>query len=203
MVCFDLREKGTPMAARSAKSDPVLGFLTVVEDAQHGAFGGYLVLNASGRPLEFHCTTPVKPNRAQEILYGPTLRPYLFGEQIGGVLVAKAALTPALVFTDLADVLAVRSHIGPPAALVLAEGESVQDRHESPPAIRLRIDSPHRRSPILTSFRVGPHRLAVAEAFASDRELLAKIMEPLADFDLFEPFGRIREAIEEAGRGSR
>ena len=86
---------------------------------------------------------------------------------------------------------------------MLAEGESVKDPHESTPAITLRIDPPHRRSPMLTSFRIGPHRLAVTDEFASDRQLLAKIMEPLADFDLFEPFGRIREAIEEAGRGNR
>ena len=52
----------------------------------------------------------------------------------------------------------------------------------------------------LTAFNMS---LAVTDEFASDRQLLAKIMEPLADFDLFEPFGRIREAIEEAGRGNR
>src|SRR5688500_11494160 len=58
-----------------------LGFLTVVEHDQFGLVGGYLILNSSGRPLEFHCTAPVKPSRAQQILYGPTLTPYLYGEQ--------------------------------------------------------------------------------------------------------------------------
>ena len=71
------------MPAVDAKSQPALGFLTVLEHSQHGLMGGYLVLNISGRPLEFHCTAPIKPNRAQQILYGPTLEPYLFGEQIG------------------------------------------------------------------------------------------------------------------------
>lgn len=58
------------MASPAGKSTIALGFLTVVEHKQHGLFGGYLVLNQVGRPLEFHCTAPVKPNRAQEILYG-------------------------------------------------------------------------------------------------------------------------------------
>src|SRR4051812_23172961 len=58
-------------------SPAALGFLTVVEDEQQGLVGGYLLLNPLGRPVEFHCTAPVKPNRAQQILYGPTLRPYL------------------------------------------------------------------------------------------------------------------------------
>ena len=42
-----------------------------------------MLLNLAGRPLEFHCTAPVKPNRVQQILYGPSLQPYLYGEQIG------------------------------------------------------------------------------------------------------------------------
>ena len=60
------------MAWKTQKvSQPVLGFLTVLEHPQHGLFGGYLLLNLAGRPVEFHCTAPVKPNRAQQILYGP------------------------------------------------------------------------------------------------------------------------------------
>ena len=94
-----------------------LGFLTVVEDSQHGLFGGYLVLNAAGRPLEFHCTAPVKPNRAQEILYGPTLEPFLYGEQIGQTLLSKAKTPPLFVFTDRPAAMAVRQHVEMPVAL--------------------------------------------------------------------------------------
>jgi len=65
------------MGNADAKSKPALGFLTVVDHPQYGLFGGYLVLTAAGRPLEFHCTAPIKPNRAQEILYGPTLHAFL------------------------------------------------------------------------------------------------------------------------------
>ena len=70
-----------------------LGFLTVVDSPQHGLFGGFLLLNGGGRPLEFHCTAPVKANRAQRILYGPTLMPYLYGEQIGRTLVEKSKIS--------------------------------------------------------------------------------------------------------------
>ena len=101
------------------KSKPTLGFLTVLEHAQHGLFGGYLVLNTAGRPLEFHCTAPIKPNRAQQILYGPTLESFLFGEQIGQTLLAKSRNEPLLVCTDREPVLAVREHVALPVALVL------------------------------------------------------------------------------------
>ncbi len=111
------------MTAGPSKTQPTIGFLTVVEHAQ-GLFGGYLLLNLLGRPLEFHCTTPVKPNRAQEILYGPTLAPYLYGELIGQTLVAKASHKPLVVLTDLAAVLAMRNQSGVPVALVHREDAS-------------------------------------------------------------------------------
>ena len=88
------------MSTTNAKPKPALGFLTVVEHPQHGLFGGYLLLNLAGRPLEFHCTAPIKPNRAQEILYGPTLESYLYGEQIGCTLLGQAKIEPLAVFTD-------------------------------------------------------------------------------------------------------
>jgi hypothetical protein len=52
-------------------------------------------------------------------------------------------------------------------------------------------------------FDAGDRRLAVHDEFAGDLELVAARLESLTDFDLSEPFGRIREAIEEAQRGSR
>ena len=106
------------------KSPPALGFLTVLEHPQHGLMGGYLVLNRAGRPLEFHCTAPLKPNRAQQILYGPTLEPYLFGEQIGQALVAKSQVEPLMICTDLRPAMAVRSLVSAPVALVLADGDT-------------------------------------------------------------------------------
>src|ERR1044071_2335982 len=95
----------SPSASTSQGS---LGFLTVVEHEEHGLVGGDLVLTLTGRPLEFHCTAPVKPNRAQQILYGPTLKPYLYGEQIGQALLGKGATEPSVVCTDMRPVLAVR-----------------------------------------------------------------------------------------------
>ncbi len=102
-----------------SKSKPALGFLTVVHHPQYGLFGGYLILNAAGRPLEFHCTAPIKPNRAQEILYGPTLESFLYGEQIGQALVGQGGITPLLVCTDKEPALAAREYIAMPVVLVL------------------------------------------------------------------------------------
>ena len=91
------------MAPEASQPPPAFGFLTAVEDARHGFFGGYLVLSERGRPLEFHCSTPVLASQAQQILYGATLRPYLLGELIGETLVAKSQLPVHAVLTDLEE----------------------------------------------------------------------------------------------------
>ncbi len=207
------------MANAETKSAATLGFLTVLEHAQHGLMGGYLVLNPSGRPLEFHCTAPIKPNRAQQILFGPTLEPYIYGEQIAQALVNKSTHEPRLLCTDLRPVLAVRGLVAAPVALVLPQELPVapkavvaEDEMPASEAIsqslsagspQFRVDTLHAGTNFC-HFQVGRNRLAVAADRAADRDLILERLAPLGElFDLAEPFVRIREAIEEAQRGSR
>lgn len=191
------------MGSRERKALPALGFLTVVGYEQHGFLGGYLVLNASGRPLEFHCTAPVKPNRAQEILYGPTLVPYVYGEQIGQVLVKKSQLEPLVVCTDLGPVLAVREFVSCPVALVLSR---LPVEPANPPDANERIFRVDRAHGPTTSpkFQLGRNELVVSAAWAADEQRIAETVAPVAEhFDLIEPFERIRGAIDEAQRSGR
>ncbi len=183
------------------KQPPCLGFLTVV-DSQHGLMGGYLVLNGAGRPLEFHCTAPVKPNRAQQILYGPTLEPFLYGEQIGQALTAKSQLASALICTDVPPALALRTLVSTPVALVLSAGEPTAAPEGG--QLRLRLDDAHAAKLRLHTFDARGNRLAVsAERMADRAEILARLEALDSPLDLHEPFGRIREALEEAQRGGR
>jgi hypothetical protein len=171
-----------------------LGFLFIVEHELHGLFGGYLLLNAAGRPLEFHCTAPIKPNRAQQILYGPTLEPYIYGEQIGATLVKASQQLPLLVLVEQHAALAVRDHIDLPTALIAAP---------SPPG---NAELPHaslQPRSNLHELAIGQNRLLVPARYAADRELIVQRL-PSGDqwFDFTEPFQRIRTAIEEAQRAS-
>jgi hypothetical protein len=164
--------------AEPAGDGATFGFLTAVDSPLHGLFGGYLVVDALGRPLEFHCTAPVKVSRAQQILYGPTLHGHLHGQQIGGALLAESKAAPAVVLTDHDAMLSVRPHTKLPVALVRPlDGE---------PADGFAIGASH----------VTPH--------ASDATDVATIRDRLAALaaavDLREPFERIRSAIEEAQR---
>ncbi|MGD9646448.1 MAG: hypothetical protein AB7U73_12105 [Pirellulales bacterium] len=198
------------MASAEASSSTALGFLTVVEHPQHGLFGGYLVLNTAGRPIEFHCTAPVKPNRAQEILYGPTLKPFLYGEQIGRALVSKSTTVALAICTDCEPVLELRDFVPTPVVLVLCgPGEAgptampgTLDAERVPTDATL--GSPAFNGAALRTLDVGRNRLAVRGSRKSDADAVAEQLATIADgFDLAEPFGRIREAIEEAQRAAR
>ena len=171
----------------TGKSVPAIGFLTVTEHAEHGLFGGYLILNVSGRPLEFHCTAPLKPSRAQEILYGPTLRPFLFGEQIGQTLLAKARVKPFLVCTDADAMLAAREFSEVPLVLVQTEESERKAENES------------------ASFTLGLRKVITDMNYNNDQgSVREKWNAAHADsLDLLEPFTRIREALEEAQKTVR
>jgi hypothetical protein len=165
-----------------------VGFLSIVKQESLGVAGGYLVLNLAGRPLEFHCTAPVKPNRAQEILYGPTLVPYLYGEQIGQSLVAKSSLAVHAIFMDCIGALALRPHVDVPVVLV-QNGLAGTD-----------CDLPR----TLCKFELGSHALAVLRSHSADQDkVMSRLGQLLESFDLLEPFGRIHAALEEAHRNAR
>lgn len=164
------------MSSSGSKSVPALGFLTVREIADGGFCGGYLVLNASGRPLEFHCTAPVAPNRAQEILYGPTLKPFLFGEQIGQTLVSRSKASPLLVVTDCEPALALRAFCDVPLVCVVKDEQAE---------------------------RLGRTPVVVDRAHARDLEQARTLWsQHFQTLDLHEPFERIGEALEESRKAA-
>jgi hypothetical protein len=155
------------------------GFLTTVESPVHGLFGGYLIVDELGRPLEFHCTAPVKVSRAQQILYGPTLQGHLHGRQVGGALLAEGKVTPAVVLTDSEAMLQVRPHTSLPVALVR---RGVAEQADAGFVVGEAIVSPHAADVTLAG------------------ELEARLATLAAAVDLCEPFERIRAALDEAAR---
>jgi len=190
----------------------VFGFLTVVQQPSVGLVGGYLLLNAQGRPLEFHCTAAVRANRTQEILYGPTLEPYLYGEQIGRTLFQVSKLQPVAIFTDRPAALSAAEHSAAPVWLVLNEaqapeaegspGSATSVDSTASAAAMLRVDAAQTSPAPMHALRCGEHRLACRPADAA-RGMEDRLEAVVAGFDLAEPFERIRAAIDESQRGAR
>lgn len=175
-VAADMEQHtGSPSGATA------FGFLTAIDSPTHGVFGGYLLVDALGRPLEFHCTAPVKVTRAQQILYGATLPSHLHGRQIGAALLAEATVAPAVVLTDVDAMLTVRSHTTLPVVLV-RRGDGATGGPEG--------------GFLLGAAAVNPHAIDAADV----ETIRARLEELVATVDLTEPFERIRAAIDEAQR---
>ena len=154
-----------------------IGFLTALETRDRGYVGALLVTDRFGRPLEFQCTTPVRPNRTQELLYGPTLTPFIYSDLLGATLLNKVGVRPAFVITDRPEMLELRRQADVPVAVLRNAEESTDD------------DS---------SVTIGSSRFAVHEEFQSDVESIRKLTEVLSrQADLSEPLERVSEALAE------
>jgi hypothetical protein len=168
------------MAASGSQEQFRLGFLTAIEDPERGYVGGLLITNRFGRPLEFQCTAPVKPNRTQQILYGPTLKPFVLGELIGRTLVEKAGVKPHLVLTEHDDLLDLRDYVSVPVA-------SLSDL----PIAKTGEDGPRR-------LKLGNQLLTFHGGHNEDRaEIERQAAQIPSSADLKEPFDRVREALTE------
>jgi hypothetical protein len=178
------------MTHDSPVGSPQIGYLSILPHAEFGYFGGYLVLDSRGRPLEFQCTAPVRPSRAQEILYGPTLRCYVVGELIGATLLDKARFTPPFVLTDQLDALCLASQKGLAMACTLPPrlAPDVDEIAVSKDDLSERVEA---GGFVFTFVPIGG--LSAAEG----AELLSRLSGAI---NLLEPFDRIREAIGEAQR---
>jgi hypothetical protein len=181
---------GRPELERDA-----FGFLAVVESATHGLFGGYLLVDAGGRPLEFHCTTPVTISRAQAILYGATLDADVRGRQIGAALLAESSLAPRIVLVDDAATATVQDHTDLPVAIVQTRAGAAAEC--GAPATAEGLCRPDGGGPAATGgwWRIGDARVRLARSAGADG-----VDPPLPQFDLLEPFERIRAAIDEVQR---
>jgi hypothetical protein len=185
------------MTASDSRSTRGLGFLTFVDLGDDGLVGGYLIVNHAARPVEFHCSTPIKPNRAQEILYGPTLLPYLYGEQIGRMLAAQAKPEPSILFTDAERAMAVRDFTNVPVVYVppLVPGSACQ------PGPDVAADRDVR--PKVVPFQLGEHIVAARADHPGDQSQATRAWHEMGSaWDVHEPFDRIREAIREARRAA-
>jgi hypothetical protein len=173
------------MDADGNHAAPAFGYLTVLEGPPHGLFGGYLVLSPLGRPLEFRCSTPVAPSRAQQILYGPTLRPYLLAEVIGQALVSASELPVRLILTDQSDMLPLGRMRD--ECIVYVEPMAA----DAPAVAGAQCD-------------LGGCRLTLAEGAPIGVDQLPTLLRPLTSHvDLCEPFGRIAAALTEAQLASQ
>src|SRR5262245_44702263 len=185
--------------------EPNLGFITVVQE-NGGYLGGFLATNSWGRPLEFRLTSIVQPNRLQQLLYGSTLKPYIYADLIGKALIERSGVPLGLLCTDCEPLLDLRlstetpvawlAGVDEPLAQALEQGGAGVCRASAAmvlchprfiadvPAIRDVLDRLDNRSGDQPGDRLG--------------DGLRDGLSDGLDDRLREPFSRIREALVEA-----
>lgn len=175
-----LQQYRSVMCGNNSNNDVRLGFLTVFETGNGAFVGGILVTNRLGRPLEFQCTTPVRPNRTQTILYGPTLRSYLFGELIGKTLYERLNAKPQLLLVNQSELLSIRDQVTVPVACLMARTDQGGEL------------------PDVTQLAVGQERMSFHRDHADDRDAAEGLCRQIpTDADLSEPLERVLAALEE------
>ncbi|MBX3443612.1 MAG: hypothetical protein KF774_14490 [Planctomyces sp.] len=164
------------MAERNGADKLHLGFLRVVTlDA--GYVGGLLVTNRIGRPLEFQCTTPVRPNRTQELLYGATLEGFLFTEVLGRTLFDRTAVKPDVLLIDQPALLAIREQLAIGVIQLPASSEGLAEA-------------------ILDA-------AVLHDEHPGDRDWIERLRKAIpASADIREPLDRVQDALQEALRAA-
>ena len=177
-----------PTMRPTDKSVTCVGYLSVLEE-DIGQIGGLLLLNVQARPVEFHCTAPVKPSRAQQVLYGVTLQAYVI-EQIAATLIAKTKLSPTFIATDRREVWLSQTESSIPTIFVPAT-DTVSDSEQ------IRSYGSSRTSGV--GFDVAGVEVFVATERSADKSLVTDFWsEHGQGLEFCEPFDRIREALAEA-----
>ena len=152
--------------------------------------GGALLIDGKGTPLEFRCTSPVRPNAVQRTLYGESLEPYMLVELIGKPLLSSLRKTYELVLVDDPRFLNLSAHVSEPmvylrrqgAAMAPASGQGEQSASSL-------LDSPN-----------GAFQPVVIETFPTDRVALESAMPMIEEaakaLDPLEPFDRVKRALQ-------
>jgi hypothetical protein len=147
-----------------------------------------LVVNGLGRPVEFHCSTPVRPSRTQEVLYGQTLQQYLNCDLIGRAMLEHCRGTSTVLVVRQPELVPLHELSDKPLALI-GTAPIAGDPDEAAPA----VPAIQPVSQIL-QLKGKPEDTGRAEAAL---QRLAAVLP------LDEPFGRIDEAIREAHAAGR
>jgi hypothetical protein len=173
-----------------ADQEPRLAFFAFVsKDEDTVVRGGILVTDGRGKPLEFRCTSPVRPTSLQKLLYGKTLIPHIAIELMALPLMKALRERPVGLFVRDFSVVELRRKIDLPVIQLRRQGEALGatgDTAEKP----LVVESPSGRYQAVVA---TPHWEFRAD-LDSVRDSLARTF---ATIDILEPFDRIMKALDE------
>ena len=142
----------------------------ILADVEDGVLrGGILVTDAHGKPVEFRCTSPIRPNAVQRTLYGGTLMPHIAVELVGVPLVHAVQLVSFTEHCAVTVSLAVKLITVDPLTFAPLNGTAISTVGSNVSTAKLTVtDDPS----VFPAVSLPPDELTVTTAVSS----LASVM---------------------------
>ena len=165
-----------------------LGYMELDNGASYR--GAILITDDWGKPLEFRCTAPVKPNAVQRTLYGQTLLPHVLVELIGEPLLRAVQERPEIIIIQENLFFDLRHKTDTPVVRLRRQGADV----------KLSSEEAEKAKPLVMASESGKFDPIVMEAhwqFVGDMDYSReKLRELFGRWDLVEPFERLTKGLE-------
>ena len=172
-----------------------IGFLSLYDiETPDTYLGTLLVTDNNGIPLEFKCTHSVKPTAIQKTLYGDKLKPYIAVTLCGVPLLNSISNKPDIICVNIPFILDIRAEIEIPTLLIRRAGEIINFGTDG-----LNDNEKHRienESGLFQAIVIQSHQDNKEEA----KKYTSLINELFNNFDLIEPFERMKKSIEILGK---
>src|SRR5579875_1641994 len=97
-----------------------VGYVLSLAVAEQVFMGGAMVTDASGLPLEFRYTEPVRATKLQRVLYGDVLEKYIHGDVIAANLIGRLEQKPDVFLVSDPALIPVLQAAGKKVAAVAA-----------------------------------------------------------------------------------
>jgi hypothetical protein len=155
-----------------------LAFIDVAVFSDGSIRGGILTTDIETRPYEFRATSPIKPTQLQQILYGASLKDYVYGELICAPLVRATKEKLSVVLAKEPYILKMRPLVSVPVILLKNESSREGDGIK----------------PVNLSFLAHKN-------FNNELSYAETILTPISQkHNLIEPFERLKLALNELHR---
>jgi hypothetical protein len=152
--------------------------------------GGALVTDVTTEPLEFRCTSPVRPTLLQKTLWGGRLADHIASQLIGKPLIDALSNSPSIVIVRRAEFVELRGLLRCPLVQLLKNEELAK-------ASPLSLDSQGDDVLGMNNGHFEPVIIKVHRKHPDDLEVVRGLLaESAGSHNLLEPFHRIENALD-------
>jgi hypothetical protein len=153
-----------------------LAFMDVILFSDGAIRGGILTTDIETRPYEFRITSAIKPTQLQQMLYGTSLKDYVYGELICAPLIKATKEKINFVLTQERYIMEVRPLVAVPIVLMSYNDKAVGDG-------------------------LKPISFQVHKDYSTELSHAQMVLTPITQkLDLMEPFERLKLALNEVHR---